>query len=238
MESRVQVFDDAAAVCHAAAQHLARSITRAVAQRGLCHLALPGGPFVRPIYSELAQFQIAWSDVVFYFTDERCVPTTHPASNFGEAVDKFLHNPRIAAHQFQRIEAERADREAAAEDYARVLPDNFDVLLAEAGADGHVAALYPGSPALHASDRAVLHVQAPTRPKDRITLSRERLRATLESVVVAAGRDRAATVARALAPDGDGLGDGPGEDELDACPARMFRDAHWIVDRAAAGALP
>lgn len=236
MESRVQVLDDAAAVCHAAAQHLARSIARAVLARGVCHIALPGGPFVRPIYSELAQFQLAWSEVAFYFTDERCVPATHPASNFGEAIDRFLHNPRIGVHQFQRIEAERADREAAAEDYARVLPDPFDVLLAEVGVDGHVAALYPDSPALRSSDRAVLHVQAPTRPRDRITLSRERLRATLESVVVAAGRDRAAAVARALAPGDAGRGVGDADD-VSACPARIFRDAHWIVDRAAAGAL-
>ena len=225
MRPRVEVFESQPALAHAAARHVAIAVGRAVAQRGWCYLALPGGPFVRPIYTELAQYQLPWSEVMFYFTDERCVPVSHPASNFGEAIDKFLKNPRIDLHQFQRIEAELPDRELAAQNYARILPEAFDFVLAELGADGHIAALYPDSPALLADDeQLVLRVHAPTRPAERITVAPAVLAAARDSLVVACGADRAAWVARALAAAG----------ELASNPARLLRQGTWMLDKPAA----
>jgi len=227
MGTRIEVFDSPPALAHAAAVHIAACLARAIEARGWCNLALPGGPFVRPIYTELAQFQLRWSEVTFFFTDERCVPITHPASNFGEAIDKFLKNPRIDLHQFRRIEAELPDRERATEDYERCLPEAFDFVLAELGADGHVAALYPGSPAMAEEERSVVTVSAPTRPVQRISVTPKVLRAAAESLVVATGRERAAAVARALAPEGD----------VSSNPGRLLREGTWMLDRAAASML-
>ena len=227
MTRRIEIFDSAAMLAHAAAAHIAACVARAIEERDWCYLALPGGPFVRPIFGELAQFQLRWSDVTFFFTDERCVPITHPASNYGEAVDKFLKNPRIDLHQFRRIEAESPDRERAAQDYERMLPQGFDFVLAELGADGHIAGLYPNSPALSETARLVMPIQAPTRPLQRITLTPPAFSGALESLVVATGSDRAAWVARALAPTGDTL----------ANPGRLLRHATWFLDREASAAL-
>lgn len=227
MTARIEVFDSVPLLAHAAAVYLARGVALAIEERGWCHLALPGGPFVRPIYLELAQFQVRWSDVTFYFTDERCVPVTHPASNFGEAIDKFLKNPRIELHQFRRIEAELADRERAADDYARCLPAAFDVVLAELGPDGHIAGLYPNSPATTETEQLVLPIQAPTRPVQRITVTPPVLERALDALVVATGRDRTAAVARCLARKG----------ETQESPGRLLRGAMWFLDREAARAL-
>ncbi|HTF89209.1 MAG TPA: 6-phosphogluconolactonase [Planctomycetota bacterium] len=228
MPTRIEVFDGAPLAHHAVANWLARAVARSITERGWCHLALPGGPFVRPIFTELAGFQLPWSDVTFYFTDERCVPVTHPASNFGEAIDKLLKNPRIEMHQFRRIEAERAEREEAAEDYERGLPEAFDCLLAELGADGHIAALYPRSPALSETERLVLPVEAPTRPQRRISVTPPVLQRAREVLVVATGHDRAAALASALASEGDVL----------ANPGRLLRERTWFADREAAAQLP
>jgi 6-phosphogluconolactonase len=221
MPTQIEIFDGVPALAHSAAAWLARGVARAIEEREWCHLALPGGPFVRPIYAELAQFQVRWSDVTFYFTDERCVPISHPASNYGEAIDKFLKNPRIDSHQFRRIEGERPDRELAAEEYARVLPEELDVVLAELGADGHVAALYPDSPALSENERLAVAVQAPTRPQQRISVTPPVLLGAREVLVVAAGRDRKAAFARVMAPSG----------ELASNPGRLLRERIWFVDR-------
>lgn len=228
MNPRLQIFESQPALAHAAARHVAAAVQRVVSQRGWCHLALPGGPFVRPIYTELAQYQLPWSEVMFYFTDERCVPVSHPASNFGEAIDKFLKNPRIDLHQFQRIEAELPDRERAAEDYERILPEAFDFVLAELGPDGHIAALYPGSPAWRADEeRRVLRVHAPTRPVERICVAPAVLATARDSLLVAAGADRAPWVSRALAQAG----------ELAMNPARLLRQGTWMLDGPAAALL-
>jgi 6-phosphogluconolactonase len=227
MSTRIEVFDGIPALAHAAAVHIAACLRRAIDARGWCNLALPGGPFVRPIFTELAQFQLRWSDVTFYFTDERCVPVTHPASNYGEAIDKFLKNPRIDLYQFRRIEAELSDRERAAEDYERCLPEDFDFVLAELGADGHIAGLYPGSPAMSEEERAVLTVTAPTRPVQRISVTPKVLRAARASLVVAPGRERAAAVARALAREGD----------VSSNPGRLLREGTWMLDKPAAAMM-
>jgi 6-phosphogluconolactonase len=228
MSTRIEIFETQQELSHAAALRIADAVIRAVDARGWCHLALPGGPFVRPIFLELSQFQLPWSEVMFFFTDQRCVPVSHPASNFGEAIDKFLKNPRIGLHQFQRIEAELPDRERAAEDYAQVLPEVFDFVLAELGADGHIAALYPHSSAMSvAEDCRVLPVLAPTRPAQRITLAPAVLTGARESLLVACGPDRAAWVARALASAG----------AIAANPARLLLRGTWMLDKAAAAEL-
>ncbi len=231
MARRTAIFDDVSALDHAVASFLANAVGAAVREQGGCHLALPGGPFVRPIYTELAQFQLPWSEVTFYFTDERCVPPSHPASNFGEAVDKFLKNPRIDAFQFRRIEAELPDRERAAEEYERTLPEWFDVALLELGADGHVAALWPHSPALSERERLVVPVSAPTRPAQRITLAPRAFERVREAAIVAVGPDRSRHVARALAPEG--TADATVAEE----PVRLLPQAAWFLDRAAASEL-
>ena len=227
MQRRIEIFESVPMLAHTAATHIAACVARAIEARGWCNIALPGGPFVRPIFSELAQFQVRWSDVTFFFTDERCVPITHPASNYGEAVDKFAKNPRIDLHQFRRIEAELPDRDRTAEDYERILPEKFDFLLAELGVDGHIAALYPGSAALEETVRLVLPIHAPTRPMERITLTPPMITNALEALVVATGRDRAKWVARALDPSS----------EIAANPGRLLGSATWFLDRDAAALI-
>lgn len=227
MPARIEIFDSVPLLAHAAAKYLARAIALAIDERGWCQFALPGGPFVRPIYTELAQFQLRWSDVTFYFTDERCVPITHPASNYGEAVDKFMKNPRIDLHQFRRIEGERADRDEAAGEYARMLPAALDIVLAELGADGHIAGLYPGSLAMLETERLVMPIQAPTRPVQRISVTPLVFTNALNVLVVATGRDRTASVARALGSTAD----------IPANPGSLLHEATWFLDRDAARSL-
>jgi 6-phosphogluconolactonase len=227
MPPEIVIVSDLAALHHAVAARMAKSIAAAIAQRQWCFLGLPGGPFVRPIYAELSQFQLPWSEVEFYFTDERCVPPEHPASNYGEAIDKFLKNPRIGLHQFHRIEAERADRDEAAERYAEELPEQLDLLLVELGADGHLGALFPGSPALDERERVATPVEAPNKPRWRITLTPAAIRAAREVFVVATGREKAGAVERALR----------GAPDIRAHPGQLARGGVWFLDRPAASLL-
>ncbi|HVS19329.1 MAG TPA: 6-phosphogluconolactonase, partial [Planctomycetota bacterium] len=169
MQPEIVVVDGPAALARTVALRIARVIEAAVGERDWCWLALPGGSFVGPIYDELKMLALPWSEVEFYFTDERCVPPHHPASCYGEAADRLFSNPRIGAHQVHRIEAELPDHEAAAERYAEELPDAFDLVLLEMGFDGHVAGLFPGSPALDETERAAVPVEAPQKPRRRIT---------------------------------------------------------------------
>ena len=221
------VVRDRAELERAVAARIGHAVEEAVRERGWCFLALPGGSFVRGIYAELTLLQLPWSEVEFYFTDERCVPPDHPASNYGEAQDALLRNPRIGEHQIHRIEAERSDRERASTRYAEELPDAFDLMLFELGADGHLGALFPGSPALAEQEQLVMAVEVPLKPRWRIVLTPPVLRAARCLLVVAYGRDRAAVAARVLA----------GDAQAEELPAALAREGEWVLDVGAAALL-
>jgi 6-phosphogluconolactonase len=227
METEVVVAPDLAALARTASLRLARGIETAVREREWCWLALSGGAFAAPIYDELAILQVPWPKVEFYFTDERCVPSSHPASNYGEALDRLFTNPRIGSHQVHRIEAERPDHDAVAESYERELPEAFDLMLVEMGLDGHFAGIFPGSPAVEETERQAIAVEVPLKPRKRITLTPPVFERAGEIVVVATGREKADKVQRAL----------HGTLEPAELPAQLLRNAVWILDRAAAAAL-
>jgi len=108
----------------------------------------------------------------------------------------------------------------------------FDLVLLGVGEDGHVASLFPGSPALRETRRRAAAVHdAPKPPPDRITLTLPVLNHARQILVVAAGRAKAPVVARVLA----------GGDAAAALPAARLRSAggglRWMLDRAAAADL-
>jgi 6-phosphogluconolactonase len=223
----VIVVEGPRAAAAEAARCVAAEIERVLAAREWCWIALPGGHSMAAVYEHLAAYSLDWSRVEFFFTDERCVPPSHPASSYGEAADRLFTNPRIGAHQVHRMEAERADHEAVAAEYAEELPEVFDVVLLEMGSDGHVASLFPHSKAFDQADQPVVVLETALKPRWRLSLAPAVLAQARAKVVLATGQDRAASVRAALVEDGPAS-------EL---PARLVRDGTWILDRPAAARL-
>lgn len=213
----------------AGAGTLEQAIGSALTTRGRCSLALAGGSTPRPVYRRLAEAsRLDWGGVHVYFSDERAVRPDDPESNYRMAREALLDRVPVPAGQRHRIEAERDDLRRVAVEYARDLPNPLDVAVLGIGADGHVASLFPGSPALDEAERLTAVVaDAPKPPARRITLTPPALRSARSLVVLAAGRRKAAAVQRAL--EGDvGVG---------ACPARIARGGTWVLDREAASRL-
>jgi 6-phosphogluconolactonase len=129
------------------------------------------------------------------------------------------------------------DGARAAADYEEILrdelgPGGLDLCLLGLGDDGHIASIFPGSPALTEKSRWVLSVPAPTTvppPLARITLTPVLLLQSREILVLISGPDKAKALARALATEGDEA----------SCPMRILHRATGSVtilcDRAAAG---
>lgn len=227
--TRLTVVAEPTDLAEPAAGWLVREIGAAIAERGDCSLALSGGRTPEPVYRELAQAaDLDWSRVRIYFGDERAVPPDHPDSNYRLAWQALLSRVPVPAAQIHRLEAERSDRDAAAGEYQHLLPARLDILLLGLGPDGHVASLFPGSPALAERERLVLPVTGAKPPAHRLTITPPVIEAARRVIVIAAGGDKAAVVARAL--------EGPlAPREL---PAQLARRGTWIIDRAAAARLP
>jgi 6-phosphogluconolactonase len=231
MASRHIVVEGPEAFPRRAAAWLAETLSDVLKARGQCTIALSGGTTPRPVYAALAAPDLAsgidWSRVHVYFGDERAVPPDHVDSNFRMAMESLLSRVAVPAAQIHRMEGERPDLDAAAAAYDRLLPGALDVLVLGMGADGHTASLFPGSPALAERRRRVMVVNGPKPPTHRMTITPPVIAAARQVVVLAAGREKAVAVARAL----------DDHTPVSEVPAALARRAVWFLDPAAAAQL-
>ncbi len=192
---------------------------------GSVSLAVAGGSTPRPVYRWLAEAGgVPWDRVEIFFGDERCVPPDDPESNYRMVRETLLEPAGIAAERVHRMEAERADRDAAAAEYAALLPERLSVLLLGIGEEGHTLSLFPGSPALEERERRVVPVTTPKPPPERLTLTPPVVERAIRIFVLARGGQKAEAVARAL----------EGPLDIDACPIQLAREGEWLLDPAAA----
>ncbi|MCP3104454.1 6-phosphogluconolactonase [Myxococcus sp. K15C18031901] len=211
-----------AALSHEAAEWMARALQTALKMKRRASLALSGGSTPGPAYRELARMTLPWERVDVYFVDERFVPPDHPESNYHLVEDTLLRPLRLGPSQVFRMEGERDDRDAAANDYAARLPSSLDVVLLGMGPDGHTASLFPSHPALEEKSRRVLAVVGPKPPPWRMTLTLPTLLGANAVLMLVAGAGKKDAVQRALAGD-------------QSLPAARVTNAQWMMDPAAAG---
>lgn len=223
------IVESHASLAHTAAAWIAESMADAIHRRGTCAIGLSGGSTPRAVYEQLATSfsDVSWDSVHVYFGDERAVPPTDPASNFRMAHEALLGRVALPAVNVHRMEGERADLDAAARDYDRQLPPALDLLMLGIGPDGHTASLFPGAPALDERTRRVLASNSPFPPTRRLTITPPVIAAARRVVVIAAGRDKADIVHRAL--------EGPVEPH--ALPVQLALRGTWMLDHEAAARL-
>jgi 6-phosphogluconolactonase len=213
-----------------AAEQIGGTLHRMSGGRRDLRLGLSGGTTLAPVYEHLAALEsvsLNWNAMSFYFGDERAVPPDHPDSNYRLARETLLSRIPAAPERIHRMEAEQSDLDRAAREYDALLPLSLDLLLLGMGVDGHVASLFPGSPALAEAERRVVPVSGGMPRVARLTITPPVLAQAKEIIVMVNGLAKGEAVARAL--------EGP----LDpfACPAQLVRRATWILDHPAARRL-
>ena len=167
MDSRatVEVFASPEAVADAARQRVLDTVTRIGSSRPV-HLVLAGGSTPERCYALLADAPTGtWTDVHFWFGDERTVPPDHVDSNFLMAMRTLLSDIDVPDENVHRMRGEDHPRRAAQEyerEIQRHVPRGysgvpvFDLILLGMGDDGHTASLFPGTDALHEVSRLVV----------------------------------------------------------------------------------
>jgi 6-phosphogluconolactonase len=216
---------------------MARAIWTAVEQRGVARVAISGGSSPSDAHRHLASLELPWPSVEWFWVDERAVPPEHARSNYGSA-RRDLGLDRMPPERVHRMEAEAADREAAAVSYERLLRRTFgvaaavafDVMTLGVGDDGHTASLFPGLGLTWVDDRLVLAVpeQHSKGLEPRLTLSAPVIHEARLVLVIARGAGKRAMIEAAR---------GPGD--VEAIPSRTIQRSKgrvvWVVDREAAG---
>jgi len=239
MDSRV--FVDLEALSRGALEELLRVMRDAIAHRGRFAIALAGGSTPAKLYSlwaDVAGASTPWDQVHLFFGDERYVTADSPLSNYRMARETLIGRVSIpAANVHPMLGPDRyASQTAAADAYEAELrsffgsaPPAFDVQLLGLGVEGHVASLFPNSPALKETQKWVLPVEAPAKPPQRLTLTPAVLNSGRNTFFLVAGENKREIVA-ALRAEREGR---PSQ-----YPAGIIRPegrALWFLDQAAEG---
>lgn len=208
---------DAEELAAAMAERVAEAVRVAIGSRGQACLVVSGGRSPAAFFERLAEQMLDWARVTVSLADERWVPPGHPGSN-ASLVQCHLLRGRAAQARFVGLYQPAESLEAAAQltDAALARLPPIDVLVLGMGEDGHTASLFPGSPNLEsaldpACPRRCLSMQAPSEPRQRLTLTLPLLAAARLTLLQIQGAAKLATLRTALA----------GEDVLQM-PIRAF----------------
>jgi 6-phosphogluconolactonase len=172
-----------------------------------------------------------------YWGDERFLPSGHPERNETQAREALLNRLDVDPTRVHPMGASDGpwgnDPDSAAQAYEDLLPNRpaFDICLLGIGEEGHVASVFPSSPAVYETERAVIGVRgSPKPPPTRISLTLPAIRCAAEVWLIVSGAHKAAAVTMALR--------GAGEVLVPAAGATGRRRTLWLLDRPAAAKLP
>jgi 6-phosphogluconolactonase len=245
----VVVHPDAAVLAQAAAARLLTRLLDVQSVRQPAHVVLTGGTVGIRTLAEVAvsplRAAVDWTGVHLWWGDERFLPSGHDDRNETQAraalLDELVADsglPEANIHAMAPLgegDGQAGSPEAAAAAYAAELALHapaggstpaFDVLLLGMGPDGHVASLFPEHEALDAPGTTVGVHGSPKPPPERVSLTFSAIGNADEVWVVAAGAEKAAQAAAALA--------GGPVTQVPAVRAVGRRRTLWLLDTAAA----
>jgi 6-phosphogluconolactonase len=246
----VVVHPDADLLAQATAARLLVRLLDLQSVRRPVHVVLTGGTVgiktLAAVAASPLRDAVDWTGVHLWWGDERFLPAGHPERNDTQAREALIdglgdllpaQNVHPMACRDERVQSATRSAEEYCDELARFAPEAgggpvavpaFDVLLLGMGPDGHIASLFPGHVGLSAGGTGAVGVyESPKPPPERVTLTYDAIHAAREVWVVAAGAEKAAAVASALA--GDPIETTP------ASGAVGTERTLWLVDAAAAG---
>jgi 6-phosphogluconolactonase len=181
---------------------------KAIAKKGVFHVAISGGKTPRQLYKLLGQdsqsIKLPWDKIELFWVDERCVSPSSPDSNYKLAADTFLKVVPIPENNIHRISGEKEDYGPAIQEYNDVLKKvfklkqgqlpEFDLMILGMGSDGHIGSLLPNSYALFDTEDLVSVVYQMGEGHNRITLTHPVMCAAQQLIIMVGGAEKAEIV--------------------------------------------
>lgn len=213
-------------------------IDTAIAERGICTIALAGGSTPEPLYKALVAEDLPWDKIHVFWGDERYVAPEHPDSNQKMARLAWLDRVNIPASNIHPMPTGAIDPAADAKAHQTELQQffkisegefpAFDIILLGIGDDAHTASLFPGTPALQVRDALVTVGNKDGQP--RITFTVPLINRARCVIFMVAGASKQPALAQIFAPAADEM----------TYPARLVQpegELWWLLDSAAGEAV-
>ena len=203
-ERKLTVLADPEAVARHTADFILKTATEKNGRFAIC---LSGGSTPKRLYQILAEppylTRLPWSNIHWFWGDERLVPRSDPLSNYKMVSEAMLSHTPAPAANIHGIETEGVTAEQSSVAYEaelkafygadRLDPAKplFDINLLGIGTDGHTASLFPGTSVLNERTRWVAPVIG-AKAEDRITLTYPALESSRHVAFLVAGADKQA----------------------------------------------
>ena len=238
----VVVRPDAEDLAATVAEQLVARLTAAQSEHGSASVVLTGGGIGTAVLRAAAAAggDLDWTRVDVWWGDERWVPAADDDRNekgAREALLDVVGVPADRVHPIPAADAGYAEPEDAAAAYTAELLaagggslPRIDVLMLGVGPEGHVASIFPDSPAVTDERPALAVRDCPKPPPTRVSLGFGTITAADEVWLLVSGEGKAEAVARALSGD-----ETPGS--LPAAGAVGRRATRWLLDQDAASQL-
>ena len=226
----VEIFENSGELARGAAEYFVAQSPETV--------ALSGGSTPKLMYQILAdQFrdQVPWSNIHFFWSDERHVPPDHAESNYRMAHEALLSRVPVSTNNVHRIRGENPNAADAASEYEQTLIQvtnqplpSLDLILLGLGTDGHTASIFPGSEVLHETKRLVAAPWVEKFKTHRITMTLPLINNAAAILFVVSGAEKAEIVKEIL----------EGEEKYPAQAVKPTQgELIWMLDKDAARLL-
>jgi len=194
----LEVLPDADAAAERFATLLAMRARSLVAATGTFTVALSGGSGPWQSFRLLAGEDVPWNAVEIFQVDERVAPMGDDERNLTHMKASL---PEAAWARMHPMPVDSDDLEAAASQYAQLLPERLDVAHLGLGPDGHTASLVPGDAVLGVTDRDVAITETVYQGRRRMTLTYPMLDRSRELLWLVTGESKAEPLRLLLAGD-------------------------------------
>lgn len=237
MIREARVFADTALLTRAVADESQRIALDAVLATGRCSICLSGGTTPKSLNELWARDYVTrmpWKKIHVFWGDERYVPYDDERSNYRMARETLLSRVNTPDGNIHPMPTALADPGEAAIAYEKTLREffadrpEFDLLFLGIGVEGHTASLFPDSPALAETRRAVVAVEVPAEPPQRLTLTYPMLNRSRNIFFLAEGAKKREIISEIRREP---------ESATSRYPAARIRSAGrliWFLDQAAA----
>jgi 6-phosphogluconolactonase len=194
------IYESAQAASEACARKIIELLGRALANQPRASLAVSGGATPKLMFAELSKTSFDWNQVHLFWVDERVVPPSDSQSNYKLAKENFIDPSHFPSANVHRVPGELPPKEAAKlyDDDIRAFfklssgaVPQFDVIHRGMGPDAHTASLFPGEPLIDDHRNLVSAVYVEKFHQWRVTLLPAVLEAARNTLMLAAGDDKA-----------------------------------------------
>jgi 6-phosphogluconolactonase len=244
-KSKIVTVSDSGELADLTVKYFVNYARRAIEQRGVFYVAISGGStpvgFFERLSNESVYSKIQWDNVHIFWVDERCVPPSSEASNFGLATHTFLLDVPIPAENIHRVTGELQNYADAVDEYEQIIRavfkitkgqvPEFDLVILGMGSDGHIGSILPNTYALFDTDDLVSAVYRMNGDYNRITLTVPVMKEARRILILVSGENKAQIMSDVLRTEPD-----PVRYPVHALWPVLHK-VRWLIDRSAAAKL-